>query len=221
MLQFPYNLYKELSVEPPQELPKDLLGTFFYVVTVCAPTGSELKSLKVMTARYIRGMKLGDIADEVELTTERVRQIAKRATTPMREERYTQMLLVGMEEYFRQKEEAAKEETEREILAAVCPTAKVNMDSSVSFHELMTMLPMDDPRPCRATAHVSKLQISTRTLNSLGRHKIETVAQLLGHSRKSLLKLKGIGEKQINDIIDALERNGYNASNFKKRKKQS
>ena len=52
--------------------------------------------------------------------------------------------------------------------------------------------------------YIDKLKLNVRTRNLLIRYKIETVHDLIKMTRSSLLSIKGLGIKSVNEIERAL-----------------
>ena len=52
--------------------------------------------------------------------------------------------------------------------------------------------------------YIDKLKLNVRTRNLLIRYKIETVQDLIKMTRSSLLSIKGLGIKSVNEIERAL-----------------
>jgi len=64
-------------------------------------------------------------------------------------------------------------------------------------------------RECPERASLRDLGISVRARNVLHKHEIETVAQLMTHTPKSLRQYRGLGYDSLKDIVDALARFGH------------
>lgn len=64
------------------------------------------------------------------------------------------------------------------------------------------------PMPEAEGDPLEDLKLSNRALNSLKRHELETVQELVGLSENDLYELRGMGERLVNEIREALEMRG-------------
>ena len=64
------------------------------------------------------------------------------------------------------------------------------------------------PMPEAEGDPLEDLKLSNRALNSLKRHELETVQELIGMSENDLYELRGMGERLVNEIREALALRG-------------
>lgn len=60
---------------------------------------------------------------------------------------------------------------------------------------------------------IEKLDLSTKTLNVLIKNNIKTIGDILEKKEEDILKIEGMGQKGVHDIIDKLKKLGLNLKN--------
>ena len=67
---------------------------------------------------------------------------------------------------------------------------------------------------------ISVLGLSNRTYNSLKRHRIDTLGDLSKHTKFSLLRLRGMGQQSVKEIIDRCKDLGVHLGGDVKQRKE-
>jgi len=135
----------------------------------------------VITLRYRSHMTLEDIAKELHVTRERVRQIEARAIRILRRrESLNHWLLVPMERLL----EAQKERDE----------LKLKLITSGRTEELK-------PESNLKSVGIDEMDLSVRAYNCLRRAGIDTLADLQKMTREDLMKVRNMGRKSLEEII--------------------
>ena len=135
----------------------------------------------VITLRYRSHMTLEDIAKELHVTRERVRQIEARAIRILRRrESLNHWLLVPMERLL----EAQKERDE----------LKLKLITSGRTEELK-------PESNLKSVGIDEMDLSVRAYNCLRRAGIDTLADLQKMTREDLMKVRNMGRKSLEEIV--------------------
>ena len=135
----------------------------------------------VITLRYRSHMTLEDIAKELHVTRERVRQIEARAIRILRRrESLNHWLLVPMERLL----EAQRERDELKL-------------------KLITLGRTEDlePEPKLKSVGIDEMDLSVRAYNCLRRAGIDTLADLQKMTQEDLMKVRNLGRKGLEEII--------------------
>lgn len=53
------------------------------------------------------------------------------------------------------------------------------------------------------------LELSEKVINTLEKHKIYTISQLLHTTKEEILKMSNFGQKSLGQILDALDKIGF------------
>lgn len=135
----------------------------------------------VITLRYRSRLTLEDVAKELHVTRERVRQIEAKSIRILRSrESLNHWLLVPMERLL----EAQKERDE----------LKLKLITSGRTEELK-------PEPKLKSVGIDEMDLSVRAYNCLRRAGIDTLADLRKMNREDLMKVRNMGRKSLEDII--------------------
>ena len=60
-----------------------------------------------------------------------------------------------------------------------------------------------------ANTYIEELKLYPRTFNALRRKGIETIGDLIQYTKEDLVKMPGLGDKTIDDVIYVLRRSGF------------
>ena len=151
----------------------------------------------VLRLRFINGMSLQAIADIINVTHERVRQLEAKAIRRLRHVVYTQKLLQSSQ--IRENQEKI-EEQQRTIAA---------LESQIGY--LRSQIEKEvGYEPLALTNTIDMLELTNRAYNSLRMSGVQTVEELL----KSILSdelhsLNGMGRNSINNILYRLHQMKY------------
>lgn len=184
---YPYNvLDPNLSIEErlsinPFKL-KDILESDLF----------SIKQKDVITKRFKIGRTLESVGKDYGVTIERIRQIIRDVrivlSKPKIKNRYT---LATVEVY---------ENAQNEVKETVKDLVTSNMNP-VEFGDKLNDLSLT-----RKAYDVSYMLLSTRSYNSLIRSGYKTCFDFIGKKASSLTKIRNIGQKSYNEIIEGLEK---------------
>lgn len=151
----------------------------------------------ILRLRFINGLSLQAIADIINVTHERVRQLEAKAIRRLRHVVYTQKLLQSSQI---QENQEKIEEQQRTIAA---------LESQISY--LRGQIEQEvGYEPLALTNTIDMLELTNRAYNSLRMSGIQTVKDVL----KSILSdeihsLRGMGRNSLNDILFRLHQLNY------------
>lgn len=212
-LEWPYNLIadlegrREAKIEPIDPMPEDFLGSLEYVLRSIP----NQKSVEVLRLRYQHYMPYEAIAAEVGVSQARIGQLLEYARREMRSPERMQYLRYGVqgivEQQRQQQEEIYRQRIEKEVREAV--EADRHARGEAEAAERYESLPIED------RIRLADLNLDARARNGLRRRDLETVGDLLRLNYKEFAQIRYVGEKTREEILDAVEKLGFDCSHLK------
>ena len=191
--EFPYNIFEDMNT--------DYRKNTILEGVVCNPEGliETLDTLpprlkRVLIARYQENMTLSELATELEVTKERVRQLEVKAICKMKEPfRFEHCRFYG---YNVVKNLNLRIWELEELLAET----KVKLQK----YEKEDLASKFENSPS-----ISYLKLSTRSYNYLMKAGVQTISHLLNLSKTDILAIPGLGPISYLDISDCVYRAGF------------
>lgn len=181
--KFPFNLLADaISPEFAADTashPKDLIPTLLYILSDM----SNPLVAKAMTLRYNNRMTLTEIGSLLFMTAEGVRKLCVRGIEILQEPEISDMVKLGIREFYRQKYSMTVKLLEPDV---VCPVTPIIGPFSSS----------DD-----AEKPIETLNLSTRSLNCLHRAGYAYIYQLKSVSIDELLAIRNLGKLSAAEIL--------------------
>lgn len=165
------------------------------------------KKESMVILRILNGYDMVEIGNELQLTKERVRQIAKQAIRKCK----------GLENIKRQLDDMWKQDAYIEELKEQleCLKQEKGMQEKAQIEQYIADNLHNDPKFLLYAKKLidDDINLSVRALNSLNKRKgdgkeIDTLGKLASCSKSDLLKIKNLGKKTLTELDDLLERYG-------------
>ena len=149
-------------------------------------------------ARLVEGKTLEEVARQMLITRERVRQLERKFIYLLKRPQYQDILKFGPEyadKKYRQTELLEKLDEYNQLLEF--EIYKKEEAAKEKFLDGDLMLP------------IRKFGLSTRATNCLGRAGIEYLGDLVNKSRFDLMKIRNLGKEALKEITEFVESKGY------------
>ena len=195
-IDYPYNLVEEVCEE--EELATtDLLGSVEYALFSLTDRERDITHLY-----YRDGKTLEEIGKIYGVTRERIRQVVAKAVRKLKHpsrRKYIELGVLGVIE--KMKEEYAEKVAElTEKMLYLTNITDANMNTVIEKCELAKKT---------ETEKIENFDFSVRTYNCLCRAGKRTLGDVARMSYTELNHVRNLGRKSILEIIDTLEKNGY------------
>ena len=187
-LEYPYNLIKDLELEP-CECFEHFNERLEFLLTKSTITDREEKIIRLY---YIDGKTFEEIGKYFGTTRERIRQIQTKAIKKLK----------LFKKYFYGgkwclMEELAKEEYQK-YLETQKPYWKYESAKQYIFqYESGVFLPIREQK-------IDNLDLSVRSYNCLKRAGIRTIGDLLNFTYNDLFKIRNLGRKSLKEVLDKI-----------------
>lgn len=201
-LDYPINLLNAIDVDGSnlfsRPFPPDLNGTLEYVLI----TFLSERSADIIRQRFKQGKTHTEIGKEYQLTNERIRQIEERALKELRRPQAIKLLQNGVNGTMKSAVDNAIEQVRSDELAR----AVEHLETFCSNKEYD-----EDDLPPLAVAWSKDLRVhslSVRCYNALKHAGINTLGDLTKLTSRQLKRVRNLGKKCYDEVINLLERYG-------------
>ena len=203
-IEYPYNLLEEVCEEETEYATTDLHGSVEYVLFTLTDRERDITHL------YFRdGKTFEEIGNIYGITRERIRQIQAKAIRKLRQpsrRKYIELGVNGIIENVKEKyAEKVAELTEKMLYLTNITDA--NMNKVIEKCEIAKK---------HQSERIENFDLSVRTYHCLARAGLRTLGDVASLSYNQLLRLRNLGRKSFDEIVDVLENNGYDVDHFRK-----
>lgn len=186
---YPYNLLHDVFINSPiKEYPTDIIGSVEYAISLISVR--ERDALKM---RYQEMLTLREIGERLEVTHERARQIVNKSLFRLRHPNLNKYLKYGVQGVIKNSSDEAVNNAAKMYVFR-------DKYSRGTYEKDMTL---------------RDLTLSTRAYNCLFRANCRTATDIINLGYKKLVGLRCMGKKTYNEIVDKLERCGYDCTDIK------
>lgn len=199
------NIGEELQIWS-SSLPPDLLPSVEYAIATLTEREAD-----VIHMRYKQGMSWDQIGAEYSVTRERVRQVGNKALRKLSHPSRRLWLVDGVQGVIAKRVISAQEniisnELKKAIdnIASISNTLSETMDKT----EFKTAVGECDNCGCNLDMSIETLDLSVRAFNCLYRKDIKTLRKLINLSLDELAKIRNLGERSYNEIVEAVHKKG-------------
>lgn len=202
-LEYPYNLLQAVDsrfdIQRGYKPPKDLAGTLAYIFQTYLSEREE----DILHRRYMQKETLQAIADSLNLTKERIRQLEAKALSTLRTEEVWDILFYGMAGYLQFKVFNAVRITQQNLQ----PMLKDALSGLENSYKLIGDLSqqvaiyLEDDIIC--------LKLSARSYQALKRAGVNTIADIVALTPSQLRNIFNLGAVSFKEIVGALESHGF------------
>lgn len=202
-LEYPQNLIYAIFGEEAEDIiyNADIIPDFAGSVEYVLHTLYE-REANILKDRYLSLMTYDELGKSYNITRERVRQIEARALRKLRHPSRAKYLRCGVSgileniraDYF---EKAAQLESK---LIELCKLNEKTANEIIDNAEL---------RKKYAPMRIEEADFSVRSYNCLKRAGIDTMPELARLTYNELTKIRNLGRRSVNEIIDKLREYGY------------
>lgn len=185
--KYPYNLLAQMV--GPEAVATNLYITKEVVTDLDQLLDKYLTNVEVyiLKIRYVNELKIDDIANIMDVTPERIRQIEAKALRRLRHITYSQALL--------QSTQILRKKHELESLESQIKTIRENMGDVITHP---------------AKIAIEELALPVRAFNGLKRSGIHNVQDILNSIHNlQILKIRNLGLGSINQVINILQNLDY------------
>ena len=193
-----------IIVITPDMLPADINGTIEYLLARLSERDRE-----IILKRYQEKRTYTDIAQDYDLTRERVRQIINKTLRKLSIGEGDKMLRYGIKEYFNQKYQKViqieKEQAEK--------TGYIKGWNAATTEYQTTKHIPQQLQTEKQNMSILHLDLSVRTYNALHFAGINTIQDLIELNGDQIKKIRNLGQKCWVEIYQTLADHGYDVSN--------
>lgn len=177
-------------------IPDDVKETVEYILSNDDGRGLNEQERKVLKEYYFEGMTYDDIAEEFGLTRERIRQIIAKGLRKLRHPARAAILKQGIHLYSESRNYYNSEKA-RLIFEAEKTKAMYEVSGTRSF----------DVRDLS----INELDLSVRAYNCIRRAGILTIGDLLDTDLDTIIKVRNLGRRSLEEICEVLKKKGLKA----------
>ena len=205
-LPYPYNLLTDVLSQAftEENAPADVAIAVEFVLL-----GLTEKERKILHSRYINRMTLQAIGEEMGVTYERIRQILSEVRFKLRHPSRSSILkngIAGTIELAKQQGyDAGYVKGCEDGFAKGFAAAKAELAGEKHYERPSDAWPIED------------LNLSVRAYNCLVRANIRTVQQISVMSYDDLYRIRNMGLKSLNEIVQKMADLGYDTSAMRKK----
>lgn len=185
----------------------DLILTDYFSQSKCFLTEREKN---VILLRYKEKQTLEQVAQEFELTRERIRQIETKAIQKLKSKKdiffdsFDEYKLIE-KEYLRKRDELCKKVEELDELIEKANKLVHNKNTTIKEIEDFISLSQDEKQSLMImNTDIADLDFSVRTINCLRRARINTVNELSKKTVEELMRIRNLGRKCLKEILETL-----------------
>lgn len=189
--EWPYGLLDELYGKEgaEYELPDDFEGTIQYVLCMLPQ-----KDREVLKARYEGRLSLEDMAGMFGVTRERIRQVLSHALWMLKQPKPMAYIRLGV--------------------SGMVAGAERRAEAARRLQKTTEAEPASEKEAAMYATPISVLMLGARANNCLLRRGISTIGALMRLTAEELMNIRNLGLKTYDEIVDALERAGYDVGRF-------
>lgn len=186
----------------------DLILTDYFSQSKCFLTEREKN---VILLRYKEKQTLEQVAQEFNLTRERIRQIETKALKKLKSKKdiffdsFDEYKIIE-KEYLRKRDELCKKVEELDELIGKANKLIHNENTTIKEIEDFISLSQDEKQSLMIMkTDIADLDFSVRTINCLRRARINTVNELSKKTVEELMKIRNLGRKSLKEILETLK----------------
>lgn len=210
--EYPENICRDLkiTIDNYPDLYDDIVESFdkrFSELNVYTD-----REMMIFNLRYKNYYTLGQIANEIGISTERVRQILAKAVRKLMKpnvfnrlvEHETKLEMLNAEETSRIREELKKEmslEVAMDIVAE-----KFGFESKEALEECLNNGSRFGNDKLDMT--IDELDLTVRSYNCLKRRRVNTVGELVEYTLEDLMRFRNMGRKSIREVVEKVHNLG-------------
>lgn len=203
-IDYPYNLIEAVCDEEVEYTTSDLLGSVEYVLFKLTDRERDITHL------YFREDKtFEEIGKIYGVTRERVRQIQAKALRKLRHQsrrKYIELGVNGVIEKIKE-DYAVKVAELTEKMLYLTQITDANMNKVIEKCEIVKKSKSEE---------LCNFDLSVRSYNCLSRAGLKTLSDVANLSYGQLIRVRSLGRKSFEEIVDVLENNGYDVEHFRK-----
>lgn len=208
--EYPRNLMFAIGFEPVEMMKYPTDGIDYVLSTLTE------REQKVIQLRFVDGLSLKDTGKAFNVTKERIRQVEAKALRKLRHPSRTNIIKEGLTAV-KAKEEAkgrlvrATEELnveiekvrkETKLLQEIMATGRPIAEAEAVIHEHFKNWNVD----------IENMDLSVRAYNCLKRAGFNKVCDLVGMTREKFMKVRNLGRKSMEEVIEKLKLWGIEVS---------
>lgn len=187
---FPNKLLEDIGLSPDSPKPADIIGTLYYLIY----TSLDERQSEVIVRYYTTEATLANIAEALNISVERVRQLCKHSLRCLRSISNYHMLQKGISAFYENRQ-------------AVATDAAYNKGYNVGYREGSSITPkvpieIENNKSVQDTLY--DMDLSVRTFNSLSRAGIKTVLDIINTGSEEISCIRNLGRKSYDELVDKL-----------------
>lgn len=152
---------------------------------------------------YRDELTLDNIAYIYSVTKERIRQIVAKALRKLRNPKRFRYISKGLTSLELENELRKEEMKKRHLKALIKQNCKLEEEAKLKLGDF------DTEKLDVLDMTLNDMNFSVRTYNCLKRDNISTLRDILDHSPEELMKVRNLGRKSLNEIIDYVHSLGF------------
>lgn len=185
---YPKNLYKHIvDTDDDIEMTPELAGSIEYVII---SINSERES-DIIHLYYKDGLSLKDIGIKYGVRPERIRQIKAKTLRRMRHPKYFKFIRFGGIQAF----------LEKECMSSYDEGYTVGCKQGYDKYKEV----IENEKSAFINKPIGELELTLRSYNCLRRAGINTVKDITNLTEDELMKIRNLGRKSANEIVNILE----------------
>lgn len=206
---YPTNLLTAMSVygRVPEELPDDFDASLEYALFLAAD--GDQRTLQIMRMRFQDNLYYTQIGAKLNVTNERIRQIAERTCAKLCQPKCMMYIQYGITNVIEMESRKARSlGSEQGYLQgykngyADGTANRISQEAPITPGELGALGTAD-------TISIEELNLSTRAFNCLWRGGIRTIGKLSRQRYRDLMSLRNFGEGTLKEIVEVMKQIGY------------
>lgn len=214
---FPYNLLEDARIKL-EDISEQMVEDVPDMIQELTPREEEC-----LTKRYLDHMTLEEIAQDYNLTRERVRQIICKALARIRHKllRKEKEQLINFQKEEIEKSIKNQEETlakqRQELIDEFKRTGVFDEKMEIAFGKPRIAAPGS-----LSGLDLEELELSVRSYNCLRRAGITTVTELLKlRYPQDYMRIRNLGKKSMLEIVDNLRKKGFDVEEYERRRNRN
>ena len=203
-IEYPYNLLEEVCEEEAEYTTSDLHGSVEYILFTLTDRERDITHL------YFRdGKTFEEIGNIYGITRERIRQIQAKALRKLRQPSRRKYIELGVNGVIEKIKEgyAVKVAELTEKMLYLTQITDANMNKVIERCEIARK---------SKSEQIENFDLSVRSYNCLCRAGLRTLSDIASLSYGQLLRVRNLGRRSFEEIVDVLENNGYDVDHFRK-----
>lgn len=203
-IEYPYNLLEEVCEEEAEYTTSDLHGSVEYILFTLTDRERDITHL------YFRdGKTFEEIGNIYGITRERIRQIQAKALRKLRQPSRRKYIELGVNGVIEKIKEgyAVKVAELTEKMLYLTQITDANMNKVIEKCEIARK---------SKSEQIENFDLSVRSYNCLCRAGLRTLSDIASLSYNQLLRVRNLGRRSFEEIVNVLENNGYDVDHFRK-----